>query len=97
MPIVKLDLGKFVTLRPRADGTYRVLFEVPPRLRASGWSATTPLPLHEPRTGDLSNADELARIKKDAKALYDKLLRDRRGVIKEPDRSLRVLIRAWQA
>jgi len=97
MPTVKLDLGRFVTLRPRADGTHRVLFEVPPRLRPSGWSATIPLPIQGQRTGNLTDADELARIKKDAKALYEKLQRDRRGVVKEPERSIKALVRAWQA
>lgn len=97
MPIVKLDLGRFVTLRPRADGTYRVLFEVPPRLRTSGWSATTPLPIHGTRSGNLADADELARVKKDAAELYARLLRDRRGIVREPDRSLKVLVREWQA
>ncbi|MCR5875110.1 hypothetical protein LRS10_13510 [Phenylobacterium sp. J426] len=97
MPSVKLELGKFVTLRPRADGTHRVLFEVPPRLRPSGWSATIPLPIKEPRAGNLADADEVRRIQQDAKALYEKLQRERRGIVKEPDRSMKVLVRAWQA
>lgn len=97
MPSVKLELGRFVTLRPRADGTYRVLFEVPPRLRPSGWSATIPLPIHGPRSGNLRDADELVRIKRDARALYDKLQLDRRGIVREPERSLKALIRMWQA
>lgn len=97
MPSVKLDLGRFVTLRRRADGTHRVLFEVPPRLRPSNWSATIPLPIHGARSGDLTDADEVRRIQQDAKALYEKLQRDRRGIVKEPDRSIRVLIRTWQA
>lgn len=97
MPSVKLDLGRFVTLRPRADGTYRVLFEVPPRLRPSGWSATIPLPIKGARAGNLRDADEVRRIQQDADDLYKKLQRDRRGIVKEPDRSLKVLIRAWQA
>lgn len=96
MPTVKLDLGRFVTLRPRADGTHRVLFEVPPRLRPSDWSATIPLPVHGQRSGNLADADELARIKKDARGLYEKLQRDRRGVAREPARSLKILVRAWQ-
>lgn len=97
MPSVKLDLGRFVTLRPRADGTYRVLFEVPPRLRPSGWSATIPLPIHGKRAGNLKDADEIARIKKDAAALYAKMQQDRRGIAREPARSIKALVRAWQA
>ena len=97
MPTVKLDLGRYVTLRSRQDGTFRVLFEVPPRLRPSGWSPAIPLPIHGERTGDLTNADELARIKKDAGALYSRLQRERVGHVVAPARSLRVLVRAWQA
>jgi site-specific recombinase XerD len=97
MPTVKLDLGRFVTLRPRAGGTYRVLFEVPPRLRPSGWSATIPLPVEGKRTGNLSDADELARIKKDAGRLYGQLQRVRAGQPAEPQgRTLAGLVRAWQ-
>jgi hypothetical protein len=95
MPSVKLDLGRYVTVRRRADGTARVLFEVPPRLRPSGWSATIPLPLKD-RTGDLKSADELKRIKDDAEELYHKLQRDRRGIIAEPKRSIKKLVETWQ-
>jgi hypothetical protein len=96
MPIVKLDLGRFVTLRPRADGTFRVLFEVPPRLRPSDWSATIPLPVQGQRTGNLTDAGELARITHDAEILYNRLLAMRRGIVREPARSLKVLVRQWQ-
>jgi integrase len=72
------ELGKFVVARgPRADGTYRVLFEVPPKLRPSGWLPTTTLPLGAPRSGDLLDANEVARIKRDAANLYQRLVDDR--------------------
>jgi hypothetical protein len=95
MPSVKLDLGRYVTVRRRADGTSRVLFEVPPRLRPSGWSATIPLPLKD-RTGDLKNGGELARIKSDAEDLYQKLQRDRRGIVAPARRSIKKLVETWQ-
>lgn len=97
MPTVKLDLGRFVTLRPRADGTHRVLFEVPPRLRPSDWSATIPLPIEGSRAGNLADADELARIKRDAERLYQQLQRVRRGQSAVPlGRTFADLARAWQ-
>lgn len=97
MPTIKLDLGRFVTLRPRADGTFRVLFEVPPRLRPSDWSATIPLPVNGARTGNLSDASEVARIKADADELHGRLLKARRGIKEAPKRSLKVLVRQWQS
>lgn len=99
MPSVQLDLGRYVTLRPRRDGTFRVLMEVPARLRPSGWSPAIPLPVDGPRTGDLTNASEMARIKADADSLYARLLRQRMGR-DEPATSRRDfprLVREWQA
>lgn len=100
MPSVKLELGRFVSVRgPRADGTFRVLFEIPPRLRPSGWSPTTPLPIQAPRTGDLADAAEVARIQADAAALYQKYLAARAGrdAPAGPDpRTLKTLIAAWE-
>lgn len=61
MPSVKLRLPKYVVARPRKDGTYRVLFEVPARLRPSGWLPTMPTPPFPHRTGRL-DAAELAAI-----------------------------------
>lgn len=100
LPSVKLELGRFVSVRgPRADGTFRVLFEIPPRLRPSGWSPTIPLPRQAPRTGDLTSADEVARIQADAEALYQAYLAARagRGAPAEPPaRTLKTLIAAWE-
>lgn len=97
MPTVKLDLGRFVTVRRRADGTARVLFEVPPRLRPSDWSATIPLPRAGGRIGNLSDPSEVARIRRDADALYAELQALRRGVVRLPARSLKALVRQWQS
>lgn len=100
MPSVKLDLGKYVTVRPRADGTFRVLFEVPPRLRPSGWSPAIPLPLTDAtRRGDLDNGHEIAAIQRDAADLYAKLIRQRDGrSVDDPSnrRTIAKLLRLWQ-
>jgi len=100
MPSVTLDLGRYVTTRPRKDGTRRVLFEVPARLRPSGWSAAIPLPLEAPRSGDLRNAQEVARIQADAKALYDSLIRTRANIERQASspaaRDMPALVRSWQ-
>lgn len=99
MPSVLLDLGRYVTLRPRKDGTYRVLMEVPARLRPSGWSAAIPLPVEGARTGNLRDADEVARIKTDAARLYTRLVQSRAGsTTPEAHRKdLPRLVREWQA
>lgn len=99
MPSVQLDLGRYVTLRPRRDGTFRVLMEVPPRLRPSGWSAAIPLPVEGARTGNLTDLEEVGRIQADAKRLYHRLLQARMGRSSpEADRrDLKRLVREWQA
>lgn len=97
MPSVKLDLGRYVTLRRRADGTHRVFFQVPERLRPSDWPSLIPLPVHGDRTGDLTKTEEVKRIQDDAKRLYDRLQRARRGLEDPEARTLKTLINAWQA
>jgi len=100
MPSVTLDLGRYVTTRPRKDGTARVLFEVPARLRPSGWSAAIPLPLEAPRSGDLKNAEEVARIQADAAALYQRLIDARSNIERQAAptvaRNMPSLVRSWQ-
>lgn len=98
MPYARLDLGKFVSVRgPRADGTYRVLFEVPARLRPSGWPSTRPLPT-EGRTGDLSDAAEVARIQTDAARLYAEMQGARSPSVVTPQtRTIDTLIKTWRA
>lgn len=102
MPSVKLSLGKYVTLRPRADGTHRVFFQVPARLRPSGWLSLIPLPLSGDRRGDLSDLAELARIRADAKTLYGRLVADRAAATTAPGptahrHDMPALSKAWQA
>lgn len=99
MPSAKLDLGKYVTLRgPRANGTFRVFFQVPARLRPSGWLSLIPLPIEGGRTGNLRDADEVGRIQKDAADLYIKLMAAR--LVGEAPVSIRrdfpALNRSWQ-
>lgn len=98
MPIVKLDLGRYVTVRPRRNGTARVLFEVPARLRPSGWSPQIPLPVTGERKGNLRDADEVARIQADAAKLLTQLHDAKLGGAIEPvDKTMPALIRSWQA
>lgn len=97
MPSVKLELGKYVTLRPRKDGTHRVFFQVPERLRPSDWPSLIPLPLNGGRAGHLEDLDEVARIRADALQLYERLQASRLGTTAHaPRRSLRTLVREYQ-
>lgn len=99
MPSVKLDLGRYVTLRKRRDGTFRVFFQVPKRLRPEGWLSLIPLPVEGERKGNLTDADEIARIQADAARLYGDLLGDRRpkSEVAPNARSIPALNRLWQA
>lgn len=98
MPSVSIELGKYVTLRPRKDGTARVFFQVPERLRPAGWPSLTPLPFTGGRRGDLSDPAEVQRIRDDAAALYARLQAARGGaaVIREA-RDVPTISRLWQA
>ncbi len=97
MPSVNFALGKYVTLRQRKDGTARVFFQVPERLRPSDWPSLIPLPLQE-RKGDFSDAGEVNRIRADAAALYERLQAARMGrEVQSSRRDLKALNRLWQA
>ena len=67
----------YVVARPRADGTHRVLFEVPARLRPDGWPPVRPLPLTYPRNGNMADKAEVATIRADAANLMGQLERAR--------------------
>ncbi len=71
----------YVTFRQRKDGTHRVLFEVPARVRPMGWRACRPLPLSHRRVGDLNDLAEVAAIKEDARRLFAQLETARRKSI----------------
>lgn len=97
MPSVKLDLPPYVIARPRADGTFRVKFFVPARLRPYGWPAERTLPFTGTRTGNLNDPDEVARIFADAQALYDQLMAARMGAEAGPKPfSIPALAHIWQ-
>lgn len=70
----------YVVLRPRTDGTYRILFEVPARIRPSGWPSTRPLPCTAARTGNVMDEAEMAAVRKDAARLLKELGAARRRV-----------------
>ena len=94
MPSVKLA---YVIARPRKDGTFRVKFFVPERLRPYGWPAERTLPFTGTRTGNLNDADEVARIFADAKSLYEQLMNARLGAEPGPKPySIPALARIWQ-
>jgi integrase len=96
MPTVTLSLGRYVVLKKRADGTSRAYFQVPARLRPSGWSPAIPLPRTAERRGTL-DAAEVAAIKKDAEALYGALMQAKTGdIVRPPERSLSTLVDALQ-
>lgn len=96
MPTVTLSLGMYVVLKKRAGGTSRAYFQVPARLRPSGWSPAIPLPRTADRTGRL-DAFEVAAIKRDAEALYRELMLAKTGdTVRPPERSLSTLVDALQ-
>lgn len=95
---VRLTLGKYVVVKKRVDGSARVYFQVPERLRPSDWSPAIPLPREGSWPGNLNDAREIAAIQADAKALYDDLTGARLGLdAKAPERSLENLVLAWKA
>ena len=64
-----------VAIRPRSDGTHRVIFEVPARNRPAGGPPSRPVPFSYPRRGDLSDPEEVKAIARDAKQLSADLKR----------------------
>lgn len=66
-----------LSVRPRTDGTYRVIFEVPARNRPPGWVPSRPLPFSFQRRGDLADPEEVKAIVRDAKKLTADLNRMR--------------------
>lgn len=67
----------YVVTKQRADGSWRVLFMVPKRLRPDGWPAVRPLPLTYPRWGNMADKAEVAAIRADAAVLMRDLERVR--------------------
>lgn len=71
------DIGRFMRVRERADGTHRVFMEVPERFRPEGWPATISVPQisrrGEGRNPSLHNAGFLARVRREAIILNERL------------------------
>ena len=96
MPSVTHNLGKYVVLKPRAKGHKAAYFQVPARLRPSGWAATIPLLTCTRRPGD-PDAEETAQISRKAKELYARLTASRNGQqAKLSERRLGTLVDAWK-
>lgn len=101
MPSLKLELPQHVTVRKRKDGTYRVLFEVR-RDKPPGWKSAIPLPYSGRRTGNLNDADEVARIFADVEGpggLLERLEQERAALVTagETPGTLRAAVALWKA
>lgn len=77
VPTEAKHLGRYVVMKERVGGRHAIYFQVPARLRPKGWRPTINLPIDEPRTGDMRNKAEVARIRADAIALYISMTRER--------------------
>lgn len=67
-------LGLYVTPRnARADGTWRILFEVPRRLRPSGWPPTIALPREGASCKGPDDLEAIIRIRAEARELHEAL------------------------
>jgi hypothetical protein len=87
------DLGRFVRVRKRTDGTDRVHLEVPERLRPAGWPPTIALPEIGHQHGSLADPRFHRRVVADAVRLNARLdqRREREALASMPDRSIPVL------
>ncbi len=98
MPTVAITLEKYVVLKARAGGRARAYFQVPSRLRPSGWLPAIPIPRGRSGLIDPKNPADLAAINADAVRLYADLLRSRSGVtVARNERTMAALVRAWRA
>lgn len=80
-------------------GTWRVLFEVPPRLRPPGWPPTIELPRAKPYCKGPDDLECIIRIKQDSADLYE-ALKTGRGVDEDAPPAVRMgsvpwLIEKW--
>ena len=92
------SLGAYIVTKTRKDGTDRLYFQVPLRLRPKGWLPAIPIARQKDRTGPLADDERPAVIEK-GKELFAQLVRARLGLpeIETPrSRTLRDLLLAWQ-
>lgn len=77
------NLGRFIRVRQRRDGTHRVFMSVPAKCRPSGWPETIQLPEMYDRRGRLSDPLFRERVAKDAARLNRRLdlQRDREALL----------------
>ncbi len=99
MPSTDVYLGRYVVLKRRADASGRAYFQVPARLRPSGWPATVPMlrDMALPGRVDRLTPEQVAAIVTAGAALSRDLDRARTGSdTAPPKRSLQTAIAAWQ-
>lgn len=99
MPSTDVYLGRYVVLKRRADASGRAYFQVPARLRPSGWPATVPMlrDMALPGRVDRLTPEQVAAIVTAGAALSRDLDRARTGSdTAPPKRSLQTAIEAWQ-
>lgn len=99
VPSTTVSLGRYVVLKRRADGSGRVYFQVPARLRPRGWPATIPMLRGTALPGRVEalTDEQVAAIVAAGAACGRDLDRARNGSdLAPPKRSLQTAIAAWQ-
>lgn len=92
------SLGAYVVTKTRKDGTDRLYFQVPRRLRPDGWLPAIPIARAKDRSGPIAD-DERPAIIESGKHLFDQLIRARLGLPEieaKRSRTMRDLVLAWQ-
>lgn len=99
VPSTNVSLGRYVVLKKRADGSGRVYFQVPARLRPDRWQAAVPLLRDTPLPGsvDKLTPSQLAAIIVAGEAVNADFDKARHGTSDAvPKRSLLTAIAAWR-
>lgn len=78
MPLLQVELPPYVVPKARGGGK-AFYFQVPARLRPTGWAATYRLPIDPQKRTGLGDAEELAAVVADGKTLYARLEAERSG------------------
>jgi integrase len=85
------NLGRFIRVSTRSDGSHRVFMSVPAKCRSAGWPKTIQLPEMYDRRGHLSNPIFRERVAKDVARLNKSLdlERDREALLaRHSDRTI---------